>query len=89
MADATGTLAWLNEFLSDTPTDIKVIELRATLVANAISTIANGLKEKLEQTPGPIDKELEEQTLAQIQGLGRELERLLEAKRKLKKAQKR
>jgi hypothetical protein len=64
MADATGTLAGLNEFLSDTPTDINVIELRATLIATAISTIASELDDKLKQTPGPIrDKKLVEQTI--------------------------
>ena len=65
MAQATGTLAWLNEFVSETPTDIEAIELRATLIANAIGAIANELNEKLMQTPGPIDKTLQEQAIAQ------------------------
>ena len=88
MVQATGTLAELNEFLSDTPTDIDMIELRATLIANAISTIANELTDKFKQTPGPIDRQLQEQALAQIEPLNRELERLLEMKRQLE-AQKR
>jgi hypothetical protein len=88
MADATGTLAGLNEFLSDTPTDIDVIHLRATLIATAVSTIARELEEKLKQTPGPIDKKLEEEAIARLEPLNRELERLLEAKRRLQ-AQKR
>jgi hypothetical protein len=83
MAQATGTLAGLNEFLSDTPTDIEMIALRATLIANAISTLANELTEKLQQTPGPIDRQLQEQALAQIEPLNRELERLLEIKHQL------
>jgi glycine cleavage system H lipoate-binding protein len=83
MAHATGTLAWLNEYLSDTPTDINVIHLRATEIAIAISAIANELNEKLKQTPGPVDKKLEEQAIAQVEALNRELERLLEIKRQL------
>ena len=33
MTQATGTLAGLNEFLSDTPTDINAIKLRVTVIA--------------------------------------------------------
>ena len=84
MAHATGTLAGLNEFLSDTPTDIDVIRLRVTQIATAISTIANELTDKLKQTPGPVlDKTLEEEAIARIEPLNRELERLLELKRQL------
>jgi hypothetical protein len=81
MAHTIGTLAGLNEFLSDTPTDIDMIQLRATLIATAISTIANELNEKLKQAPG--DKKLEEQAIAQLEPLNRELERLLAIKRQL------
>jgi glycine cleavage system H lipoate-binding protein len=84
MADATGTLAGLNELLSDTPTDINAIQLRVTLIAAAISTIASELDDKLKQTPGLIpDEQLEQQAIAQIEPLNRELERLLEVKRQL------
>ena len=83
MAQATGTLAWLNDYLSDTPADIDVIQLRATEIAIAISAIANDLNDKLTQTPGPIDEKLEEQAIAQVEALNRELERLLEIKRRL------
>ena len=79
----TGTLAWLNEFVSDTPTDINVIHQRVTVIANFISTMANELHEKLQQTPGPIDPKLEEETLALLEPLNREMELLLAAKRRL------
>jgi hypothetical protein len=79
MADATWTLAGLNEFLSDTPTDIDVIHLHATLIATAISTIARELDDKLKQTPGLIlDKKFEEEALARLEPLNRELERSAE-----------
>ena len=83
MTQATGTLAGLNEFLSDTPTDINAIKLRVTVIAAAISTIANELTEKLKQTPGPVDRKLEQEALAQIEPLNRELERLLAIKRQI------
>jgi len=84
MAHATGTLAWLDEFLSDTPTDIDVIRLRATLIVNAISTIASELDDKLKQAPGLIlDRKLEEETITRIEALNRELERLLTIKRRV------
>ena len=81
--EATGTLAEQNEFLSDTPTDIKAICFRFAMIAKAIVIIGEDLNDKLKQTPGPIvAKELEEQAIAQIEALNRELERLLEAKRR-------
>jgi hypothetical protein len=83
MTQATGTLAGLNEFLSDTLTDINAIKLRVTVIAAAISTIANELTEKLKQTPGPVDKKFEQEATVQIEPLNRELERLLEIKRQL------
>ena len=81
--EATGTLAEQNEFLSDTPTDIKAICFRFAMIAKAIVIIGEDLNDKLKQTPEPIlAKELEEQAIAQIEALNRELERLLEAKRR-------
>ena len=87
MAQATGTLAGLNEFLSDTPTDITTVELRATLVANSISTMASELNDKLMQTPWLVDKKSEQQTITMLEALSRELERLLEIKRQLEAQQ--
>ena len=83
MVQATGTLAGLNEFLSDTPTDISVIHLRVTLIANAISAIATDLNDKLKQAPEPVAKALEDEAIAQVNALNRELEHLLEIKRQL------
>jgi len=88
MAQATGTLDWLNQFLSDTPTDIDVINARVTVIATAISNLTGELNEKLKKTSGPMDEKLEQETLARIEPLGRELELLLAAKRRLE-AQKR
>jgi hypothetical protein len=87
MAQAIGTKAWLDEFLSDEPTDINVIPLRVTLIATAISTIATELNAKLKETPGPMGKELEKQATAQVEALNRELERLLKIARQLKSQQ--
>jgi len=81
MVQATGTLAWLNEFLSDEPTDVAVVEQQATMIAIAISTMANELNEKVKQAP-EITKELQEQ-IAQVDLLNAELARLLEIKRRL------
>jgi len=83
MAHVTGTLEGLNQLLSDTPTDINVINARATVIATAISHLTEELKEKLKNTSGPIDETLEQETLARIKPLGRELELLLAAKRRL------
>jgi hypothetical protein len=81
--EATGTLAEQNEFMSDTPTDIKVICIRFAMTAKAIAVIGKDLFDKLKETPEPIlAKELEEQAIAQVEALNRELERLLEAKRR-------
>jgi hypothetical protein len=51
---------------------LQKVFLHAALIATAISTIANELNDKLKQTPGPIDKKLEEQAMAQIEPLNRE-----------------
>jgi hypothetical protein len=83
MAQATGTLAGLNEFMSDTPTDIDVVELRAMQIATAISTIADDLTDKLKSSPGSVPKMMQQETLAQVEALNRELQRLLEIKRRL------
>jgi hypothetical protein len=83
MARATGTLEGLNQLLSDAPTDIDVINARVTIIATMISNLTKELKAKLEQTSGPIDAKLEQETLARIKPLGRELELLLAAKRRL------
>jgi hypothetical protein len=83
MVRATGTLEWLNQLLSDTPTDIDAINTRVTVIATAISKLTDELNEKLKKTPGPIDEKLEQETLARIKPLGRELELLLAAKRRL------
>ena len=81
--EATGTLAKQNEFFSDTPTDINVICIRFSMIAKAIVIIGEDLNDKLKQTPEPIlAKELEEQAIERIEALNRELERLLEAKRR-------
>jgi hypothetical protein len=84
MANATGTLAWLNEFLSDTPTDIAVVNLRAAQIISAISAIATELDDELKQTPRlPLDQKREDETIARVDALNRELERLLMIKRQL------
>lgn len=84
MANATGTLEWLNEFLSDTPTDIAVINLRAAQIINAISAIATELDGELKQTPGlALDQKREDETIVRVDALNRELERLLMIKRQL------
>jgi hypothetical protein len=88
MAQPTGTLDWLNQFLSDTPTDINVINTRVAVIATAISALTDELNEKLKATSGSIDETFEQETLARIEPLGRELELLLAAKRRLE-AQKR
>ena len=88
MVKATGTLEWLNEFVSDTPNDIDVVYLRATIIVNALSEIASGLNARFEQTPRLVlDKKSEEETLTVVNALGRELERLLEIKRQLEAKQ--
>jgi hypothetical protein len=80
---ATGTLAEQIEFVSDTPTDINVIRWRFAIIAKAIAIIGEDLNDKLKQTPEPILAEkLEEQAIAQVEALNRELELLLEAKRR-------
>ena len=83
MPEATGTLAQQFELVSDTPTDINAIKLRVTVIAAAISTIANELTVKLKQTPGPVDRKFEQEAMAQIEPLNRELERLLAIKRQI------
>ena len=84
MANATGTLAWLNEFLSDTPTDIAVVNLRAAQIISAISAIATELDDELKHTPRlPLDEKREDETIARVDALNRELERLLMIKRQL------
>jgi hypothetical protein len=86
MAHATGTLAWINEFLSDEPTDIDTIRLRVVLIAKAISVIANDIEAKMKQTPGGVlDATDEEQANVQVNALNRELERLLKLANQLQK----
>ena len=68
-------------------TDITTVELRATLVANSISTMASELNDKLMQTPWLVDKKSEQQTITMLEALSRELERLLEIKRQLEAQQ--
>jgi hypothetical protein len=84
MPEVTGTLAEQTEFLSDTPTDMNVIYLRVAVIAKAIEVIWNEQFDKVKQTPGLVlDEKQEEELIARTEPLNRELERLLEAKRRL------
>jgi hypothetical protein len=82
MPEVTGTLAEQIELTSDTPTDIKIINLRFAFAAKAIAVIGQDLAEKLAQTSEPIlARKLEDEAVRQIEALNRELELLVEAKR--------
>jgi hypothetical protein len=81
--EPTGTLAEQNEFFSDTPTSVKAIMVQVAMIGMAIKVIASELNDKVKDVPGPIDPRLEEETLARIEPLNRELERLLAIKRRL------
>ncbi|WP_456732663.1 hypothetical protein [Bradyrhizobium sp. USDA 3364] len=63
------------------------VHLRGALIAKAIRAIASELDRKPKQTPGPIDAQVERPAMAQIDRLNRELERLLEIKRRLRAQQ--
>ncbi len=81
---ATGTLEWVSELASGNPTDIDTLHLLASQVATAISVLANEFNEALKDERDPTrQKELEEQLLTRFEPLNRELERLLEIKRRL------
>jgi hypothetical protein len=83
MPEVTGTLAEQFELVSDTPTDINIIALRFALAVKAIAIIGKDLVEKLAHTSEPIlAQRLEDEAAELIEGINRELECLLEAKRR-------
>lgn len=83
MPEVTGTLAQQFELVSDTPTDINIINLRFTLALKAIEIIGKNLAEKLAHTSEPIvARRLEDEAATLIEGINRELACLVEAKRR-------
>jgi len=83
MPEVTGTLAQQFELVSDTPTDINIINLRFTLALKAIEIIGKDLAEKLAHASEPIlARRLEDEAAELIEGINRELACLVEAKRR-------
>jgi hypothetical protein len=83
MPEITGTLAQQFELVSDTPTDINMINLRFALAVKAIEIIRKDLAEKLAHTSEPISAQrLQDEAAKLIEGVNRELACLLEAKRR-------
>lgn len=83
MPEATGTLAQQIELVSDTPTDIHVINMRFAVAVKGIEIIAKNLAEKLAKTSDPAEVEkLEEDAARVMEGLNLEMKCLVEAKRR-------
>lgn len=82
-ASGDRTFAQQIELMSDTPTDINIINLRFNLAVKTIKIIGEDLAEKLAQESDPIAAEkLEEEAVRHIEAMNGELRILVEAKRR-------